>query len=276
MKELKYKLISCDMDDTLIGRENTVSKRNLEAIREFERRGGVFMANTGRMHASAIQRVREMGLLKNSPVSSFQGAMIRESVTDKLLFYKPLGYELSLRAVTDAESMGIFTQVYDMGKLYFVNPPKDKFNYGVKYAERCGVGYVNVASLSGYIREKKMDCVKVLIMDEPERIQKHLEFFAEKYGYKVNLNTSAPFMGEIFSIEAGKDVACAVMCGKLGITIEECMAIGDSMNDYNMLKRAGLGVAVANARSEVLEIADYVVDSCEDDGVAKAIERFCL
>lgn len=273
---MKYKLISCDMDDTFLRSDNTVSKRNLETIREYERRGGVFMANTGRMHSSVIKRVREFGMRTNVPVSSFQGAMIMESATDKLLYYKPLGYELSLQIIRDAEEMGVFAQVYDKKDFYFVKPPEGSANYGAMYAERCGVGYINVPRLSEYIERTKMDCVKVLLMDEPENIQKHIKFLAAKYGGSINLNTSALFMCEAFSPEAGKDRACDVMCGKLGITIDECMAIGDSMNDYNMIKHAGLGVAVANARREILEIAGYVTGGCEDDGVAEAIEKFCL
>ena len=276
MKDLKYKLISCDMDDTLLRHDNSVSQRNLDAIHEFERRGGVFMSNTGRMHSSVIKRVRDLHLLKNSPVSSFQGAMIRESETGKLLYFKPLGYEISLQIVLACQKMNVHAQIYDLENLYFVKRPDGGTGYGERYAERCGVDYINVPSLSDYMIKTHMDAVKVLFMDEPEKVQRYNKMFGEMFGDAVILNTSSQFMGEAVSSEAGKDVACEVICARMGIPIAQCMAIGDSMNDYTMIKNAGFGVAVANARPQVLEIADYVTDGSEDDGVAKAIEKFCL
>jgi len=262
------------MDDTLLRHDCTFSKRNIEAIHEFERRGGVFMANTGRMHASVIKRVRELHLLKNSPVASFQGAMIRESETGKLLFFKPLGYDISLQIVQDCEEMGVHAQIYDLDNLYFVKKPGR--DYGEKYAVRVDVDYIAVSSLSEFMIKTKLDNVKVIFMDEPEKIQRYIKIFQEKYGHAAIFNTSSLFMGEAFSKDAGKDVACDVICARMGIAISECMAIGDSMNDYTMLKHAGFSVAVANAQPKVLEIADYITDTNDNDGVAKAIERFCL
>ena len=271
---LRYKLISCDMDDTLLRHDNTVSQRTLDAIHEFERRGGVFMANTGRMHTSVIKRVRDLRLLKNSPVSSFQGAMLRESETGRLLFFKPLGFEVSLKIVQDCERMGVHAQVYDLDNLYFVK--RADIDYGERYAARVDVDYINVPCLSEFMIETKLDNVKVIFMDEPEKIQRYIKIFQEKYGDTAIFNTSSLFMCEAFSKYAGKDVACDVICARMGIGIGECMAVGDSMNDYTMLKHAGFSVAVANAQPKVLEIADYITASNDDDGVAKAIERFCL
>jgi len=262
------------MDDTLLRHDNTVSQRTLDAIHEFERRGGVFMANTGRMHTSVIKRVRDLRLLNNSPVSSFQGAMLRESETGKLLFFKPLGYEVSLQIVQDCERMDVHAQIYDLDNLYFVK--RRGRDYGEKYAARVDVDYIAVPSLSEFMIETRLDNVKVIFMDEPEKIQRYIRTFQEKYGHAAIFNTSSVFMGEAFSNKAGKDVACDVICARMGIGIGECMAIGDSMNDFTMLKHAGLSVAVANAQPKVLEIADWITDTNGNDGVAKAIEKFCL
>ena len=54
------------------------------------------------------------------------------------------------------------------------------------------------------------------------------------------------------------------------------MACGDGMNDLEMIREVGLGVAMANAVQEVKDAADFVTDSNEKDGVAKAIEMFAL
>lgn len=53
------------------------------------------------------------------------------------------------------------------------------------------------------------------------------------------------------------------------------IAVGDNQNDISMIKAAGLGIAVANAREEVKKAADYVTVSNNDDAIAEIIEKFC-
>lgn len=62
----------------------------------------------------------------------------------------------------------------------------------------------------------------------------------------------------------------------LGIPKEDIMAIGDSENDIEMLKEAGLGIAMGNALDEVIAVADDVTAPNDEDGVAKAIEKYLL
>jgi len=273
---MKYKLISCDLDDTLLRHDNSVSKRDLGAIHEFERRGGVFMPNTGRMHLSAYNQVRRLSLRETAPISSFQGAMIRELGTGGLIYYTPLGNELGVQVIKDAEEAGMFAQAYDLESLYCAYPAADKAPYAEAYAERCGVTYIKVPCLSDYMIKTRMDCIKVIIMDEPENVARYLAGLSKKFGGAFKVNTSTKHLGEVIANRAGKDIACDVICKRMGITIDECIAVGDSMNDYDMIRHAGLGVAVANARKEVLDAADYITDSHENDGVAKVIEKFCL
>ena len=61
-----------------------------------------------------------------------------------------------------------------------------------------------------------------------------------------------------------------------GIQMDEVMTLGDYYNDVPMLQAAGLGVAMGNAPEDVKACADYVTDTNENDGVAKAIEKFVL
>lgn len=66
------------------------------------------------------------------------------------------------------------------------------------------------------------------------------------------------------------------VCGELKISLEHVMAIGDNLNDLQMIKQVGLGVAVDNAVSEIKEFAQFITASNDSDGAAKAIERFVL
>ena len=62
----------------------------------------------------------------------------------------------------------------------------------------------------------------------------------------------------------------------IGISVEEMMACGDGMNDYEMLRTVGFAVAMENGHEDVKAIADYVTVPNDEHGVAKAIERFVL
>ena len=62
----------------------------------------------------------------------------------------------------------------------------------------------------------------------------------------------------------------------LGIKREEIMACGDGDNDAVMLREVGFGVAMANAEDQVKAAADYITDSNDNEGAAKAIEKFVL
>ena len=63
---------------------------------------------------------------------------------------------------------------------------------------------------------------------------------------------------------------------RLGIDRDEIMACGDGYNDLEMLKAVRFGVAMGNAEESVKAVADYVTDTNEEEGVAKAVEKFAL
>ncbi len=71
-----------------------------------------------------------------------------------------------------------------------------------------------------------------------------------------------------------KGTGLRFLCEYLKIDMEQTMACGDTQNDMDILKTAGIGVAMGNATPEIREIADYVTLSNEESGVAHAISRF--
>ena len=62
----------------------------------------------------------------------------------------------------------------------------------------------------------------------------------------------------------------------LGVEIKDTMAFGDGSNDMSMIRAAGIGVAMANADEALKAAADYITDTNDADGVAKAMEKFCF
>ena len=83
-------------------------------------------------------------------------------------------------------------------------------------------------------------------------------------------------IGEISDPEVNKGRAMLDVCQQYGKTAADCIAFGDSMNDSEIILAAGLGVAMGNADSQLKDIADFVCDRCENDGIAKTLHDFGL
>lgn len=92
----------------------------------------------------------------------------------------------------------------------------------------------------------------------------------------IEVTNSSPNNLEVNRAGVNKAQAIRSLCSLSNISIQEVMAVGDSMNDFKMLDQVGLGVAVENAQQEILDVADVVTASNNDDGVAKAIEQYVL
>ena len=85
---------------------------------------------------------------------------------------------------------------------------------------------------------------------------------------------SQKYIYETLPKGANKGVALKKLAEKLNIPREEVMAIGDGNNDIEMLKFAGVGVAMGNGTKMAKDAANYITDTNENNGVAKAIEKF--
>lgn len=81
---------------------------------------------------------------------------------------------------------------------------------------------------------------------------------------------------ECFSKNVNKGKTIKYLCDFLGVTLDECMAFGDSDNDIEMIKMCGIGVAMGNSADELKEVADYITDDINEDGIYNALKHFEL
>src|SRR5690606_7365661 len=117
---------------------------------------------------------------------------------------------------------------------------------------------------------------KVVVFCEEERIGALREHLAASIDGHARLVQAVPMMLEIMPAGVSKATALRRLLAELGIEPGEVMAIGDGEHDVEMLKLAGLGVAVASATEGGQAAADGVGGSNNEDGVAEAVERFVL
>ena len=117
---------------------------------------------------------------------------------------------------------------------------------------------------------------KCLMTGEPEHMAELEKELKEKYAGKLNIFRSEPFFLEIMPKGIDKAKVLRNFLPYLGITREEVICCGDGYNDKTMIEFAGLGVAMANARDEVKEVADYITASNDEDGIVKVVKKFIL
>jgi hypothetical protein len=108
--------------------------------------------------------------------------------------------------------------------------------------------------------------------------QKKLDQMIEELSYidGLELTNSMPTNVEANPEGVNKAAALEKVCREIGITMDEVMAVGDSLNDMKMIQEAGIGVAMGNAQEAILKAADVTTDTNDRDGVALAIERYVL
>lgn len=93
---------------------------------------------------------------------------------------------------------------------------------------------------------------------------------------RASLTTAIPGMLEVLPLGASKGEGVSWLLDRLGVDPAACLALGDGENDVEMLQLCGLGVAMGNAGPPALAVADAVTATNNEDGVARAVERFVL
>ena len=265
-----YKAIISDFDGTLADITKNVCEYNLSAIKEMRDKGFQFALCTGRMTASAL---RVISPLPFKPlVGAFNGSEIVNARTGETLYSSALSAEDCLPLIDYAVSRGVNCQVYDDTSVY----PMHSSVYTEMYGKSCGCPEVYTPDLKSLII-KHGKTPKFLIIDEPEKVEALIPEIKEKFGDKFEIAKCYSGMVDFTPKGSNKGAVVGALCKIWGIKEEECIAIGDEFNDVSMLRRAGLGIAVANASDGVKAEADYVTERTNVQGaVGEAIRKFIL
>ncbi|MDE6372469.1 MAG: HAD-IIB family hydrolase, partial [Clostridia bacterium] len=129
--------------------------------------------------------------------------------------------------------------------------------------------------LSEIVKESKSQPVKVVVLADDEHCKKLVKEGREKFPH-LAIMRSHQLVVEAITKGINKGEAIKWLCDKYGIDVSEAIAMGDSENDIEMIKAAGLGIAVGNAMPNVKQSADFVADTNDNDAVAQVIYQFCL
>lgn len=264
---MKYNIFLSDFDGTLVRGDGTVSEKNKQAIAKYRAAGGVFTVVTGRALSSILPRLKELGLTDGLAVA-FQGAVIADAGTGKVIKAGGFSQEGAIRAIRALEAENHHIHIYTVDKFY-CNRDDEPLHV---YERICGIKaeVVEDEPLSRMVEREGLKIIKVLAMVEKEERDALAERLRKALGKDYYVTLSADFLVEIMPAGESKANAVDFLSEHYGVPIEQVAAIGDNFNDLPMILRAGGKFAVESGENELKKRAT-VVPACEEDGVAVAL-----
>lgn len=264
---MKYKLITLDIDGTLINSRGIITDATAEAIRRCRDAGVMVTISTGRPVQGVRSFIEELGL--DAPIITYNGAMIVDAATGRVLFERKLSARDAEQVLRLGMEMGTTIIAWSNNELY-VNEINDHVNTYRKMSGNEPIVFSDI----GHMRDQGI--TKIIWIDTISRIEGFKEGIKDIVNDSVTFCTSQPHYLEFFNSSVSKAVALEYIGRLCGISREEMIAIGDGFNDLSMIEYAGLGVAMGNAADGVKEKADYVTASNDDDGITEVIYKFIM
>ncbi|MGE5528448.1 MAG: Cof-type HAD-IIB family hydrolase [Patescibacteria group bacterium] len=264
---MPIKLLLVDLDDTLLGGDQTISPANREALLLAAGRGVMVALATGRMYQSARPYAEELAL--TLPVIAYNGALARP-LSGPPLWHQPLANGVARALLARLARYDVTVNLYLEDELYVARLDER----AAAYAANTRVRAIPVGDLGAFLGRRRP--TKLLAIGRPETVTALRLRLGEEFRGRAEIVPSKPAYLEIMAPGVTKGAALARLASGLGIARDETMAVGDGPNDLGMLAWAGIGVAVGNAAPEVLAAAARVVAPSGRDGVAEAVRRFIL
>jgi len=266
----EYDLIVVDIDGTLLADDHAITAEVHDVVALARASGVRLTLATGRAYSSAVQVAEELAV--DEPIISDGGAVIKNSASGEVL--RDLRIEPRLAAaILEVVEGGD----YDIHVFYPDDVLVNRASPAVLlYAERLRIGMTPTEALVAAVARRAEGPTMVVLRTTRQLAPRLRARFEALFGAEVQVTSTAPHFVDFIHHDAGKDRALAFMCRRLGIPLARVIAIGDGINDLDMIQRAGLGVLVANAAPELWPHADYVTHEPHYRGIAEVIRRYCL
>lgn len=270
------KMIGLDLDGTLLTTEKKLSNYTRCVLEKAIEQGVVVLAATGRPLGGLPEEIRTFPGMRYAVTAN--GARILDLEKDEALYEQLISVETAGKVLDILEEYDTIQEVFIDGKGYTKADGLERVDE-----------FFEEESMAEYMRKTRtpVDDVKAKLeelnrpADKVHGIFKDLEEKQEaekRVSELPGLIATGAFRRnlEVNCEGVNKGIGLLKLGEMLGIRKEEIMACGDGMNDFEMLQTIGFAVAMENGCEELKEIADYVTCTNDEDGVAKAIERFVL
>lgn len=277
MNSPAYRMIAIDLDGTLLSPEGKVTERAKTAVHKCLSAGLLVCFATGRNWTES-KTVLEAVAHYDSAVF-VGGAMVVDTKQEVTLHRTMMHPRLAAEICSELESRGhsvLALQDTGTAGVDYLITADVPLNPATSHWMRVTAAKVHrVPSLADYPHEHT---IRVGIVAEPDEVNRVERELAEKFGERIMMmSIRVPTAGvtvlEVFDPAVNKWEGIMHVARRHGVTAEQIIAIGDDVNDVPMLSRAGLGVAMGNARPEIQAMAKRVIGHNKDEGLAEFLEE---
>ncbi|WP_119326182.1 Cof-type HAD-IIB family hydrolase [Companilactobacillus musae] len=270
-----YKMIVCDLDETLMNDDGSLSDANAKAIRAATKKGVRFVVNSGRGYASFQNDLEKMNLYNqpNEYSISYNGGLVIENKNNRPVIINAMDFDVA-KAVFEvgAANDKVATHVYTQDEMYIYNPQADDS----AYLKNRGVSFEELKT-ADFEQFRDQNIMKVIMALPTIEERKQMRDDVEKVVDPSKLAVTFSSGRYVEFNPAGTDKGSAtIQLGELlGIKPSEIIAAGDNSNDLPMLKVVGLPVSVSNGIDLAKDVAKYVTQADNNhDALAEVINKF--
>jgi Cof subfamily protein (haloacid dehalogenase superfamily) len=260
------KLILFDLDDTLLTTEKTITPYTVETIKSCKERGMFIGYITGRAFPmnNEVFFTDKYELPKDF-IAYYNGAKLyagNVSIENNIIPYKDaMKIIRSLDGAYPNAKIGVYHEPWSYLKR---NGCSEGENWNIQTGEKIKCGLFELP-------EFDVQRIRIEFGKDDDKNQLN-DFMTKKSIYFINADGSAMIINK----DATKENALKKAAEYFNIPLADVIAFGDDVNDMDMLKTAGIGVAMGNALEKVKDAADYICDTNDNDGIAKWIQEKIL
>ena len=273
MDKYDIKLIALDLDDTLLNDERKITDGTVAALQECAERGIYVVLCSGRAEDAILPFVRRLEIAVKEAgrfLIAINGCSIFDMHKRQQIFCRKVEADILIRTNEIAEAQGLRSEVYTPDTIYY----REETQWTKLDVDLCGL---KGAAIENYEEFLKKGFTKMLVPGDPAQLLDLQRELRAEFGDRAVIFTSKPYFLEILPPDCGKGEAVSWLANELGISMENVMGFGDSMNDESLIRMAGHGVAMSNGLEAIKSISDHVTDYDNNhDGVGEFIRKHVL
>ncbi len=276
------KILALDLDGTLLDSEKRLSEVNKEALAAAAAKGLLVVPTTGRFFGMMPPAVRDLPFVRYA--ITVNGAQVYDRETDSAIVREELPCEKALEIMRFLDGFDVIYDCYQDNWGRMTKAMQDKAEeytqdkHYTKMVREFRKPYPDLkeylAGRAALLRGRNCDVQKIMLFARDPAVRDKIAAEIPTRFEDTVISSSTFNNLEINAVSAHKGRALERFAQYFGWTLGNCMSFGDGLNDLSMVRMAGIGVAMANAAPEVLEAANYVTLSNDEDGVAAALRHY--
>ena len=263
-----YRIIACDLDETLLCTDRTVSQKNIEAITAARKAGVRFVPATGRGFASVQRTLKELGLWNEEGeyVISFNGGAITENRENRLLSVSGMDFARAEELYRRGMTYDVCVHVYTIDTVYIHNINQGEIDFLNQRMAYKDFPDEDLSALQG------QTILKVLYQNTDYNYLRQIQQELLDTTRQLDVSFSSNRYIEFNQQGVNKGAGLRKLAELLGVDIKDTIAIGDNWNDFPMIREAGLGIGVANTIADMKAECDHITRAtCDEDAIAEVI-----